>query len=131
MKRFTKDELQKQADALLKAYDAEFVTATVDGNFFLPDQSSQSLANDHHLKHVKTKFADAEVFKFEAPKKEGEAEKPVEPTHADKIAAVKSAIAEMQAFKITNPEALKAGLLKANFEPAIVAEVLNEMSTHS
>lgn len=65
MKKFTKKELQEQADKFMKAHKVDSFFATEDGNFFHP--KDESLAYDHNFKNVK-----GEVFEFGSKKKKAE-----------------------------------------------------------
>jgi len=80
MQKFSKEELQPQADVFMKAHGVDTFLATEDGNFFHP--KDKSLAHDHNAKHVK-----GEVLEFTNGKK-----KETAPASGDK--GSKSALSE-------------------------------------
>ena len=57
MKKFSKEELQEQADKFMAAHGVDSFLATEDGNFFHP--KDKGLAHDHNNKNVK-----GEVIEF-------------------------------------------------------------------
>lgn len=57
MQRFSKKDLQPQAEKFMKAHGVDTFLATEDGNFFHP--KDKSLAHDHNAKNVK-----GEVIEF-------------------------------------------------------------------
>jgi hypothetical protein len=68
VKKFSKEELQEQAEKFMKAHNVDSFLATEDGNFFHPND--KSLADDHNYKNVK-----GEVIVFGKPKAEGKTPK--------------------------------------------------------
>lgn len=63
MKKQTKSELQKQAEVMMKAHNVSGITATEDGNFFLP--ADQSAAIDYKNQTQQELFAFGDLAKAE------------------------------------------------------------------
>jgi hypothetical protein len=115
MKKFSKEDLQEQAEKFMEAEGVDSFLATEDGNFFNP--KDKSLALDHNAKNVKGEV----VFEFTKPVEV------VEPTKEEKVKAIKDAIAEMAGINITDHKEIAGRLKKAKFNKELVAEVLAEM----
>lgn len=101
MKKFSKEELQPQAEKFMKAHNVDSFLATEDGNFFHP--KDKSLAHDHNFKNVK---GEVHVFgkeeKAQEPKVSKKAVKEHDvDTHGDDKEAAKAAAAEKAADKKT------------------------------
>lgn len=101
MKKFSKEELQPQADKFMKAHNVDSFLATEDGNFFHP--RDKGLAHDHNNKNVK-----GEVYEFgkmiqaekPAPKKavkEHDVDTHGDADEAAKAAAAAKAVADKEA----------------------------------
>lgn len=97
MQKFSKEELQEQADKFMAAHGVDSFLATEDGNFFHP--KDKGLAHDHNNKNVKGEViefgkeaADANVEAPKAAVKEQDVD-----THGDIDEAIKDADAKKAA----------------------------------
>lgn len=97
MQKFSKEELQPQAEKFMKAHNVDSFFATEDGNFFHP--KDKGLAHDHNNKNVKGEVHEfgkvVPAAKAAAPKKAVK-EHDVD-THGDADEAAKAAAAEAKA----------------------------------
>lgn len=76
MQKFSKEELQPQAEKFMEAHRVDSFMATEDGNFFHP--KDRNLAKDHNAKNVKGEVIEftKEVTASEPPADDPPADEP-------------------------------------------------------